>query len=86
MTGARPAIPPLTIAPELAVLAALFALLDIASDALYATHPELADDERPYWVPTPVAVSRATAIIRRAAGLRRAVRRYRLAVTSSPSR
>lgn len=82
---ARPTLPALTAAPELAVLAALVALLDFVTDALYAAHPELADDERPYWIPTPAAVPLADNLLRRAAGLHRAVARYRLAVTPTPA-
>jgi hypothetical protein len=86
MTRPLPTLPALAAAPELAVLAALVGLLDIVAAALLAAHPELADDERPYWIPTPDIVLVAARILRRAAGLRRAVARYRLAVTpATPS-
>ncbi len=82
MTRAAPTItiPDIAEAPELAVLAALVAVLDVAGDALLATHPELADHERPYWVETPAIVGVAANVLRRAAGLRRAIARYRQAV------
>ena len=79
MTRPLPTVPDLAAAPELAVLAALVGLLDIVAAALLAAHPELADDERPYWIHTPDIVPVAAHILRRAAA------RYRLAVTPPPA-
>jgi hypothetical protein len=74
----------LAAAPELAVLAALLAVLDVVVHALLALHPELADHERPYWIKTPNAVRLAASVLRNADELRRAINRYRLAVMPSP--
>jgi hypothetical protein len=74
----------LAASPELAVLAALLAVLDIVVSALLAVHPELVDHERPYWIKTPDAVRLAACVLRNANGLRRAINRYRLAVMPSP--
>jgi hypothetical protein len=74
-------IPELAAVPELAVLAALLAVLDVIDRALLAAHPELADHERPYWILTPAVVPRAASVLRNADSLRRAVARYRLALT-----
>jgi hypothetical protein len=76
--------------PELAVLDALLAVLDVVYYALLEAHPELADDERPYWIFTPAIVPRAASILRSASSLRRAVARYRLAlvppsITNAPA-
>lgn len=83
--GATPTVPELDNAPELAVLAALLAVIDIVGDALLAAHPDLADHDRPYWYPTPVAIVHAHRLLRCSASLRRAVHRYRLAVTTPPA-
>jgi hypothetical protein len=81
-----PSILEISAAPEMAILTALVALLDIAGDALFVAHPELGDDddERPYWKPLPPTVPHAGRILRSAASLRRAIRRYRRAVTPAP--
>jgi hypothetical protein len=78
MTSSSPLIPPPV--PELAVLAALLAVLDVVYFAMLEAHPELADDERPYWIFTPPVVPRAASVLRSVASLRRAVERYRLAL------
>ena len=81
-----PTVPEIDAAPELAILAAIVALLDIASNALLVANPQLADDdERPYWKPLPPDVPPAGRILQCAASLRRAVHRYRLAVTPPPA-
>jgi hypothetical protein len=77
-------VPDLVAAPELAVLAALLAVLEIVIDALLAVHPALTDHERPYWIPTPDAVRHAASVLANVHRLRRAVDRYRLAVMPSP--
>jgi len=77
-------VPDMAAAPELAVLAALLAVLQIVIDALLATHPALTDDERPYWVKTPDAVPHAASVIANVHRLRRAIHRYQLAVMPSP--
>ncbi len=82
-----PSVPDLEAAPELAVLTVLLGVLDMVERALLAAYPEFADQERPYWIKTPDAFRLASALLRHADGLRRAVHRYRLAVTpSSPTR
>ena len=80
-----PTIPEIDAAPELSILAALVAVLDIVSDALWAANPELGDDCRPYWRPPPATVCDAANILRGAARLRCAVDRYHQAVTSPPA-
>ena len=37
-------------APEIAIIAALEAILDLTLRALFSVHPQLGDDECPYWV------------------------------------
>ncbi len=41
------------LAPELAILAALDGILELAVRALRALYPELDDPERPYWLSKP---------------------------------
>ena len=40
-------------APELATLSILHRVLDVTVATLIAEHPQLTDDERPYWVNEP---------------------------------
>jgi hypothetical protein len=85
LRGETPTVPELDNAPELAVLAVLLAVIDIAGDALLAAHPDLADHDRPYWFPTPAAIVHAHRLLRCSASLRRAVHRYRVAVAAPPA-
>ena len=75
-----PTISQLEHAPELAILAALAAVLDLATDAVLAANPQLFDDERPYWVSLPDQVPVADRLLRDAARLRRTMARYRQAI------
>jgi hypothetical protein len=79
--------PELDQAPALGVLALVAAALDIAAMALLAAHPELADSERPAWLPSSPALPAASAIVRLADRLRAAIGTYRRAVLppSSPT-
>jgi hypothetical protein len=79
-----PTVPEIAAAPELAALAALVAVLDLALDALLAAHPDLDDDDRPPWRPPPSAVPAAARLVDRAVALRRALDRYRRAITAPP--
>jgi len=78
----RPPRPPeIAHSPELAILAALDATLLIADDTLLATHPELWDQDRPWWRPPPDAMVRiAATIIDLAHRLRDELARYRSAL------
>jgi hypothetical protein len=69
-------VPELATAPELAVLAAVVAVLEVADTALLALHPELADQDRPYWIAMPSDARSAAGVLRRAAGLRQAIGQY----------
>src|SRR5215831_17248724 len=83
MTRTPPAISvaELDAAPELGVLAALLAVLDVADTALLAAHPELADHDRHYWIPTSRFVRQAASVIHHAAALRHVISEYRREVT-----
>jgi len=78
-----PTVHEIWAAPELGILAALMALLEITANALFVAHPELGDDQdsRPLWRPLPAVVPVAGNILRDAARLRRAIDRYRRAIT-----
>jgi hypothetical protein len=81
----RPLVHELVDVPELAILAALVAVIDLVVDSIRAAHPELADHERPYWLPPPAnVVILADRLLRQAARFRRAVDRYRVAVKPPP--
>jgi len=71
----------LALAPELAILAALDDILDLAVYALVSVYPELADPERPYWLreSTPAAHA-AELLVARTSGLKLALTEYRKAV------
>jgi hypothetical protein len=71
----------LAAVPDLAVFAALLAVLDVVDRSLITGHPELADHERPYWIPTHAATPRAAALVRNIDSLQRAIARYHLALT-----
>jgi len=43
----------LACTPELAILSILHRVLDVTVATLIAEHPQLTDDERPYWVNEP---------------------------------
>lgn len=68
--------------PELAILAALEDILDLALRALCAAHPQLGDLDCPYWAqyPSPARAA-ADRIVDAAAPLTRALDAYRRAVT-----
>jgi len=63
--------------PELAILAALQHTLELTTRALLAAHPELTDDERPAWIPSPPTASVADLIITLANTLSCALQHYR---------
>jgi hypothetical protein len=67
-------------APALAVLAVMAAGLDVAVMALMAAHPDLADVDRPYWLPRSPAVAPANVIVRLADRMREAIGNYRRTV------
>jgi len=84
--ASRPLVAELVDAPELAILAALVAVLDIVVDSLRAAHPEMADHHRPHWLPPPAnAVAHADRLLRQVDRVRRAVDRYRTAVAPPPT-
>ena len=68
--------------PELALLHALDAILDLVPRALVATHPELADPDAPFWVreaSEPACL--ANPIVMDAHRLQQHIRAYRTAIT-----
>ena len=69
-------------APELGALVALDAVLDIAVQILaVASHPELTDDERPYWLgERSASYAIAKNIVRLSGQMRNAILQYRVAV------
>jgi hypothetical protein len=68
-------------APELAILAALELMLDLAVRALVCEHPELADPERPYWLPQASPLDNAAhTVVGSAADLKQALITYREAI------
>jgi len=89
MSPAPPRFPtptPIEIAdvPELAILAALEDILDLALRALLAAHPQLGDPDCPYWAQDPSpAHAAADRILAAAVPLARALDTYRRAVTPS---
>jgi hypothetical protein len=82
MMRTTPCLSPLDLAavPDLAALAALLAVLDVVDRSLVTGHPELADHERPYWIPTHPATLCAAGLLRSIDGLRHAVERYCVAL------
>jgi hypothetical protein len=68
-------------APELAILAALDRTLDLAVRALVCEHPELADPERPYWLPhaSPLTTAAQT-LVDQTHDLKQALIAYREAI------
>jgi len=48
-----PSVPDLRADPELAILAALDALLILATRSLAALHPSVSEPDQPYWQQTP---------------------------------
>jgi hypothetical protein len=76
-----PKPPEIARAPELAILTALDAALLSADYALLAEHPELWDQDRPSWRPSPDDVARiADTIIDLARRLSGTLARYRDAI------
>ena len=68
-------------APELATLAILEYVLDVATRTLVATYPELDDPERPYWLAQPSPSSHiADAVVTTLDQLRERLRAYRQAI------
>ena len=68
--------------PELALLHALGAVLDLVPRALVATHPELADADAPFWVrDTSRTLRKADDILPAAHRLQQLIRAYHTAVT-----
>ena len=68
--------------PELALLHALDAVLDLVPRALVATHPELADPDAPFWVREASTTTRhAHHIVAAAHRLQQHIRAYRAAIT-----
>lgn len=75
-SASRPPTPDkLSRDPELAALAALDLLLELAISSLFARHPEIGLD-----VPYDTATTLARLVIESARDLRRLVRRYRAAL------
>lgn len=72
-----PTPPELAQAPELALVAVLEYVLEITVRALLAAHPQLCDDERPYWIPQPPSSVIAEAIVSTVDALQRALDDYR---------
>src|SRR5262249_5279793 len=79
-----PTPPELDQAPALGVLALVAGALDVAGMALLAAHPDLADPERPGWLPRSPALGPANAILRLADRLRETISTYRHAVLPPP--
>ncbi len=70
-------------APELATLAILEYVLDVATRALVATYPELDDPERPYWLAQPPPSSHiADAVVVTLDELRERLHAYREAIAA----
>ena len=77
-SGRLPTPPELDSAPEMAILAVLPVLLDLALSALVVANPELTDSDPPYVHPPRVRCARA--IVRRVARLENALSAYRRAI------
>jgi hypothetical protein len=72
-------------APELAILSALEATLELAAIALACAHPELRDPDSPNsHRPNPPGLAIANTLARRSRALQRALRTYRRAVELGP--
>jgi hypothetical protein len=72
----------LLAAPELALLAALQQLLDLAALSLLIVHPELASERSPRWPLDPQATA-ADELIQRGARLTEAMAHYRIATIAA---
>ena len=68
--------------PEIALLHALDAILDLVPRVLVAAHPELADPDAPFWVREASTTTRhAHHIVAAAHRLQQHIRAYRAAIT-----
>ena len=67
--------------PQLAIIAALDTSLQLAIDMLYAVHPYLGEEERPYWLDdAPPLTALANTIVELSDGFRDALFAYQQAI------
>jgi hypothetical protein len=62
--------------PQLAILAVLDTTLEMAACALQAQHPDMCDDERPYWIRADLSSAMAEEVISYIHSLRKALDGY----------
>lgn len=73
-------------APELAMLAIAAQALELCCELLWQEHPELVDEERPYWVASGQASDLARVVVRCASLAQEAMRAYGEAVCEALDR
>jgi hypothetical protein len=71
-------------APVLAIIAVLELTLEMTVRALFAEHPDLCDQEKPYWIPTTPVTRAAKAIVYAIDSLGRKLARYRSLLPLEP--
>jgi hypothetical protein len=68
----------------LALIAVLEHTLEMTVRSLFAEHPDLCDQEKPYWIPTTPATRAAENIVHAIDSLHRKLARYRSLLASDP--
>jgi|GEM_PF-1412378 len=64
-------------APQLAILAVLDITLEMVTCTLLAQHPDIFDDEKPYWIRTDLSSAMAEVILSDIRSLRASMEGYR---------
>jgi hypothetical protein len=70
--------------PELAIITVLELTLEMTVRSLFAEHPDLCDQEKPYWIPTTPATRAAESIVYAIESLCKKLARYRSLLPLDP--
>ncbi len=69
-------------APQLAILSVLDTTLEMVTYALLAQHPDIFDDEKPYWIRTDLSSAMAEEVISNIRSLCKSLQGYRYMLAS----